>query len=276
MPPDPQLAKPVNSAHGGAQELTSPSSHSTLPHARHAPLAGGLDFTHRANLTELMDEPCSRDTMRACLRDLARVNRWFLAYRPVLDWLEQSHFRAHTVPLRILDVGCGFGDTLRRIERWASVRQVPVELTGIDLNPDTIQIAAEATPAHSRIQWLAADIFQYRAPHAPHLVLSSLFTHHLRDGDVVRFLQWMEKHALLGWFVNDLSRAKIPYHLFRWFSRLTRLHPFVQNDGPVSIARAFSREDWHQLASLAGLEPRTYAVLSYKPARLCVRRNKTQ
>lgn len=273
MPLEPLPAKSVNEARPSPQGPTS-SPHG-VPHA-YPSRSGALNFTHRADLTELMDEPCSRETMRSCLRDLARVNQWFLAYRPVLDWLGQSHFRAHTVPLRILDVGCGYGDTLRHIERWAAAHQVPVELTGIDLNPDTIAIAAEATPNHSRIQWRAADVFQYRAPHPPHLVLSSLFTHHLRDEDVVRFLQWMEDHALLGWFVNDLSRARIPYHLFRWFSRLARLHPFVQNDGPVSIARAFTPRDWQILASRAGLDARTYAVLSYKPARLCVRRNKTQ
>ena len=46
-----------------------------------------LDFRRRAEpaqLPELMDEPCSRDELRACLRDLEKVNRWFRAYRPVL------------------------------------------------------------------------------------------------------------------------------------------------------------------------------------------------
>ena len=47
-----------------------------------------IDFRHRAELTEFMDGPCSRDQLRACLRDLARLNRWFLAYRPLLRWLD--------------------------------------------------------------------------------------------------------------------------------------------------------------------------------------------
>ena len=50
-----------------------------------------LDFSRRAELSELpelMDEPCSREVMRLCLRDLARVNRWFFAYRPTLKWLD--------------------------------------------------------------------------------------------------------------------------------------------------------------------------------------------
>ena len=230
------------------------------------------DFRQRAQLSEFMDEPCSRDVMRACLRDLARVNRWFLAYRPLLRWLEGIRLPAGAEPLRVLDVGCGYGDGLRRIERWATERGMPVELTGLDLNPDSIVIAAEASAADSRIQWISGDVFAYNARNPPHLVVSCQFTHHLSDAGVVRFLQWMEKNAEMGWFVNDLSRAPIPYHLFGWFSKLAALHPFVQHDGPVSIARAFVPEDWRRLCAEAGLRAEEVEIHSYTPARLCVSR----
>ncbi len=233
-----------------------------------------LDFNTRAQLAELMDEPCSRDVMRACLRDLARVNRWFRAYRPLLDWVNGINIPRGSGPLRILDVGCGYGDSLRRIERWARDTKTAVELTGVDLNPDTISIAEEAGGRGSSISFLAADVFSYRPRNPPHLIYSSLFTHHLGDADVVRFLLWMEKNAELGWFINDLSRAPIPYHLFRWFSRLARLHPFVQHDGPVSIARAFAPDDWRRLSVEAGLGQGDVEILSYIPARLCVSRRK--
>ena len=49
-----------------------------------------LDFSHRAQLTELMDEPCSRETLRACLRDIALTNRLTFAYRPLLKWLDAT------------------------------------------------------------------------------------------------------------------------------------------------------------------------------------------
>jgi SAM-dependent methyltransferase len=92
------------------------------------------DFRYRAQLTELMDEPCSRDQLRGCLRDLARINRWTMASRPVLQWLDKfvDSTPALTEPLHILDVGCGYGDGLRRIERWAKARRLAVELSGLD------------------------------------------------------------------------------------------------------------------------------------------------
>ena len=233
-----------------------------------------LDFTRRAQLSELMDEPCTRDVMQACLRDLARVNRWFLGYRPVLRWLEGLNGEARREPLRILDVGCGYGDSLRRIELWARKRRVAVELTGIDLNPDTVAIASEASGPGSAIEWISADVFAYEMHRPAQLVVSSLFTHHLSDDDVVRFVEWMENHAELGWFINDLSRAPVPYHLFRWFAKAARLHPIVQHDGPVSFRRAFVIEDWRRLCAAAGLRRDEIQILAYMPARLCVARRK--
>ena len=233
-----------------------------------------LDFSRRAELSEFMDEPCSREVMRACLRDLARVNRWFLAYRPVLTWLDSLHLTANTSPIHILDVGCGYGDGLRKIEQWANKRKMPVELTGCDLNPDTIAIAAEATPATSRIRWIAVDVFSYQNQRPVDIIVSSLFTHHLSEPHIVHFLAWMERSARAGWFVNDLSRASIPYGLFKAFAKVANLHPFVQHDGPVSIARAFVADDWRRMCSAAGLAEADISIQSFTPARLCVAREK--
>jgi SAM-dependent methyltransferase len=235
-----------------------------------------LNFRQRAQLTELMDEPCSREVMRDCLRDLARVNRWFLAHRPLLTWLDEIRGSIETEPIRILDVGCGYGDTLRRVERWARDRGVKVELTGLDMNPDSIAIAAEAGEAGTGINWIATDVFAFSPAHRFHLIVSCQFMHHLGDGDVIRFVRWMEENAEIGWFINDLSRAPIPYHLFRVFSRVAGLHPFVQNDGPVSIARAFVTDDWRRLCAAAGLRDHAVEIRSYKPARLCVSRRKAE
>jgi hypothetical protein len=39
-----------------------------------------LDLRRRAQLTELMDALCSRKEPAGCLRDMARLNRWFMGY----------------------------------------------------------------------------------------------------------------------------------------------------------------------------------------------------
>lgn len=233
-----------------------------------------LDFSRRADLTELMDEPCGREEMRACLEDLSRLNRWFLGYRPILSWLDSLDLQKSGTPLNLIDAGCGFGDTLRRIEGWAQERGIRMTLTGCDLNPDAVAIAAEASSATSKIQWVSADIFRYASSDPIDIVISSLFTHHLVEKDVVQFLQWMEANARIGWFINDLSRAPIPYHLLNAFSKLAGLHPFVQHDGPVSIRRAFVAQDWRRMCAAAGLRQNDVVIEGFTPARLCVARTK--
>jgi SAM-dependent methyltransferase len=234
------------------------------------------DFRYRSQLDERMDAPCSREEMRACLRDLAWTNRWTMAYRPQMHWLNSLADKLPSLsePIRILDVACGYGDGLRRIEQWARKRGIAVELIGLELNSDATVIAAEATPASSGIRWVTADVFAYLPPHPVQLVISSLFTHHLSEDNIVRFLQWMEQHAKVGWFINDLSRAAIPYYYFQVFSKLARLHSFVQHDGPISIARSFVPEDWQRMCAVAGLQDQDIDIELFTPARLCVSRRK--
>ena len=231
-------------------------------------------LTHRADpadLPEWMDEPCSYEDFRACLIDLAQVNRLTLASRPTLHWLDRL-VAAHppTEPLRIVDVGFGFGDMLRRVARWATRRGIAVQLTGIDLNPHAARAAREFTSANVAIDWITGDAFSYTEP--ADVILSSLFTHHLSEPDVVRFLAWMDSVARRGWFINDLVREKTPLQLFTVLSRLARWHRFVRHDGPVSFRRSFREADWQRMLSAAGIPLAATTLQRWTPGRLCVGR----
>jgi ubiquinone/menaquinone biosynthesis C-methylase UbiE len=237
-----------------------------------------VDFSRRAQLSELMDEPSSYEELRACLRDLEQVNRVTFGYRPTLRLLEQFVDRAREgEPLHIVDVGCGGGDMLRRIRVWAGRRQIAVRLTGIDLNPNAVRAAREFTPAGSGIRWVSGNAYSFDAAADPvGVVISSLFTHHLPDDEIVRFLKWMERVARSGWFVNDLSRSRTPYLGFKALAAVMRWHRFVRHDGPVSFRRAFLPEEWRKYVESAGLPQNDVRIDGYWPARLCVARVKAQ
>jgi len=223
-----------------------------------------------------MDQPCSYEELRACLGDIALVNRLTFEYRPTISWIAKM-IAAHPPgagPLRVVDVGCGYGDTLRRIDGWAKKRGIAVALTGVDLNPDAIRAAREATPAAQRIEWVVGDALSDDTVGDFDVVLCSLLTHHMTNPQIVKFLGWMERTARRGWFVNDLHRQPVPYHLFRLLARFTNWHPFVKHDGPVSIRRSFLVEDWRELCTAAGLAPEDISIAEYRPARLCVGRIK--
>lgn len=234
------------------------------------------DFSRRASTPELMDaEDTDFETFRGCLVDLARVNRLTLAYRPTLRFLDSLADAGRlppSRPLAVVDVGSGYGDMLRAIDRWAVARGVSVRLTGVDLNPWSARAAEEATATGRPIRWASANVFDYRPEGGIDVVLSSLFTHHLDDASVVRFLTWMEGTAQTGWFVNDLRRHPLPYHGFKVLARLMRWHRFVQHDGPVSISRAFATADWNRLLAGAGIPAGAARVEGWTPFRLCVSR----
>jgi SAM-dependent methyltransferase len=236
-----------------------------------------MDFTERSRDSELMDtEPVSFEEFRACLVDLARVNRLTLAYRPTLAFFDRLLPVARGLgrPLEVVDVGSGYGDMLREVDAWALRRGVAVSLTGVDLNPWSRRAASEATSPGRNIQWVTADAFAYEPPAGIDVVVSSLFTHHLTDPLVTKFLAWMEATARLGWFVNDLHRHPVPYHFFRRFAKLARLHRFVRHDGPVSIARAFVPTEWQRFLVEAGIDPDAVEVQWRMPFRLTVARRK--
>jgi SAM-dependent methyltransferase len=224
-----------------------------------------------AELAEWMDEPCSYEDFRQCLVDLGQVNRLTLGYRPTLDFLgRMAKRRRPAEALRIVDVGCGGGDLLRRIERWAKAGGVSVKLVGIDLNPYAARAAREFSAAGSAIEWVTGDAFSYDRP--VDVVVSSLFTHHLAEGEVVRFLAWSESVARVGWFVNDLCREELPYRLFGPWARWMGWHRFVRHDGPVSFRRSFREDDWERMLGAAGIGGAQLA--RWTPARLCVERVK--
>ena len=232
------------------------------------------DFSRRSGEAELMDNPgIDPETFRDCLRDIAKVNAVTLARVPTLDFLGRLR-RAGRLdldrPIEILDVGSGYGDGLAGIAAWAKRRGAAVTLTGLDLNPWAAQIAQAAHPGVAR--FVTGDVFDHEG--GADIVVSSLFAHHLDDDQIVRFLQWMEAHAVVGWFVNDLHRHRFAYYGFGLLARLMGWHRFVRHDGPVSIARAFTPADWQALIARAGLDPVAVRVRRRFPFRLCVERIK--
>ncbi len=231
-----------------------------------------MSLAERSTADERMDTDCvDYDDYRRCLRDLARVNTVTLTHRPMLNWLARV-----TVGLQafsLLDVACGYGDALRRIHRWSARRGLIVQLDGVDLNNWAIRAARSATDSDLPISYSTGDVFAIDRAEKFDFIISSQFTHHLSNGQVVMFIRWMEAHAQRGWFVGDLHRHWLPYYGFGLLAWLARWHHFVLSDGRISIARAFVTSDWRRLVQAAGLGERDVAVTWNMPFRLCVARD---
>jgi len=206
-----------------------------------------------------------------CLRGLETVNIYSMAYRPTLHWLRKALKGVNPLhSISILDVGSGGGGMLRKIWKWAQRRGRNVHLTGIDLNPWSKQSAQGFTPLNMPIQYETSDIFSLDPDRQADFIISSIFTHHLSDTQVVRFLQWMDGHSIRGWFINDLHRHPIPFYFVRYAMHLLRAGPMIANDGPISVARAFTRADWRRLIAEAGIPVGRIRISWFFPFRYCV------
>ena len=101
-------------------------------------------------------------------------------------------------------------------------------------------------------------------------IITSQFTHHLTDKQVVVFLLWLQENAGRGWFIGDLHRHAFPYHGFPLLAYAMFWHRFVREDGQISIARAFIRTEWEALLRQAGISEDQAAITWHVPFRLCV------
>jgi hypothetical protein len=82
----------------------------------------------------------------------------------------------------------------------------------------------------------------------------------------------MDATATVGWFVNDLHRHWLPYHVVRLGVRLAGCGRYVVHDAPVSIARSFTRAEWLGHLREAGIDPAGVEVRWCLPFRYGVGR----
>src|SRR5262249_58324518 len=102
-------------------------------------------------------------------------------------------------------------------------------------------------------------------------VVSSQFTHHLTDDGVVGFLRWAEANSVRGWHIADLHRSAVAFYGFQLLGAAMGWHRITVNDGVISIARAFRRQEWQTHLDKADL----HADIAWRMGfRYCVSRIK--
>jgi len=224
-----------------------------------------MSLAVRSQAEELMDaDDLDAATYADVVGDLATVNTVTMARRPTLNFLARA--TAGRKSFRLLDVGFGDGDMLRRIARWAKAKGIEAELVGVDLNPRSEQAAR----AHGGdIRYVTGDYADLA--HEPwDVIVSSLVAHHMSHDQLIAFLRFMEGQASAGWFVNDLHRHGFAHWGFPVLATIARWHLIVRHDGTLSIARSYRPDEWPPLLAEAGItEAKVRRVF---PFRLCVER----
>jgi len=230
------------------------------------------NLSKRSSEIELMDlEPVTFSEFNQCLRHLEWINIFTLAYLPTYFWLKKTIAQnLHKKEISIFDIGSGGGDMLRKIWKWTSKSKTKFSLTGIDINPWSKETAEKITPKNAPIKFETANIFDLGANRKPDFIISSLFTHHLDDDSLIKFICWMDNQGASGWFINDLHRHFIPYFFIKWITYILPLNRLVKNDAAVSVARAFTRKDLWRVIDAAKIARDRVEIKWFFPFRYSV------
>ncbi len=218
-----------------------------------------MDFSRRADIKELLDEPGipAQDIYRN-MYELAVINSRLGGHS--VTWSGFKQLAETNTELHVCEVGCGGGDNMKSIENRAEGRYRPIHFTGIDYNGDCIHIAQQLK-WNSRTEFVTSDYKQVTFPHKPDIIFSSLFCHHFKEAELVGMFRWMYSNSRLGFFINDLHRHSMAYRSIRVLTKLFSRSYLVKNDAPLSVLRGFKKIELQQLLKQAGI---THYTLRWK------------
>ena len=204
-----------------------------------------VNTSKRSTEPEIMDDfSMEGDYLQQSLERLDWINKWLGGNQVTIDGFKQL---LKGIPkdrkIRIVDIGCGSGDVLRRVAQYLREAGRNAELTGIDANPFTIKYARQQSTAYPEISYRCLTIPCREFDALEYDVLTAtLFLHHFDHNELVSLLKNNGKKAKIGIVVNDLHRNKIAYSLF-WLLTLVVGNRMIREDGLTSILRGFKKPD---------------------------------
>jgi ubiquinone/menaquinone biosynthesis C-methylase UbiE len=225
-----------------------------------------------------MDAPGhQREVIVQNLGDLRRCNRLLGGVRLSLRPLARL---AEAVPpgqtLRVLDVATGGADIPRALARWARREGQALFLVASDVSEAFVAIARQQSaaegPVCGTIHFVVADARQLPfLPQAFDVTTCSLALHHMLRDEALAMLGELRRCADRGVVVNDIVRGWLGYVGAFVATRLGSRNVLTWHDGPLSVLRAYTKEEMFDLARQAGLRPlRCDGFLFYRLALTAV------
>lgn len=183
------------------------------------------------------------------LKELDTINKLLGGYNISLSALNKI-VQGNT-SYRLVDIGCGGGDTLKHIHQWAARKKKNIVLTGIDIKPVCIEYAAANTKALP-IQYICDDYRQlYNHTTQVDIIHACLFCHHLDEAQLVELVRFALQHKVIL-VINDLERNPVAYYSIKWLTQLFSKSYLVKNDAPLSVARGFKKNEWKDILLKVG------------------------
>jgi ubiquinone/menaquinone biosynthesis C-methylase UbiE len=208
----------------------------------------------RRELPEYLDTP-GQDPQElwGLLQDIRRTNRRFGGYRLILEYLRRFLPALPRRPLLLLDVATASADVPCAIAAWARVHGVALHITALDMSADILAHAAPEAARYPEITLLRGDARALPFPdRAFDVVICGLAMHHFTFTEGVTVLREIDRVARGAFVVNDVIRSWGAYAGAWLDTRLLSRNRLARHDGPLSVLRSFTAQEFRQMAEAAG------------------------
>jgi 2-polyprenyl-3-methyl-5-hydroxy-6-metoxy-1,4-benzoquinol methylase len=209
-------------------------------------------FKVRSQQKELLDQDeIPEQDLFQNLKELDFINHWLGGY--TISFSALKRIIKPGIPYSFVDIGCGGGDTLKRIKKWRTKQGYFIDLHGVDLKPVCIQYA-ENNPENSGINFVCDDYKNiYNHIKQIDIIHACLFCHHLSEKELIGLIRFARNHKAIL-IINDLERNPIAYYSIKWLTALFSKSYLVKNDAPLSVLRGFKKEEWLSILKKARAE----------------------
>ena len=205
-----------------------------------------LSFQTRSTQTEIIDDfSLSGNEVAATFDSIEGINTW-LGGNAVLKSglakiLKSEEWQGKEI--RFWDLGCGTGDGLRALAKWAKRKSKKLTFKGLDANAFVVQLARERNQHFQSIQFEQGDVLAPDFTVQADIVACSLFLHHFTEVEIQRLLQSCKRQGVKVLLINDLHRSVLAYRLFQLVAFVFRLPQMAKIDGLISIQKGFRRKE---------------------------------
>jgi 2-polyprenyl-3-methyl-5-hydroxy-6-metoxy-1,4-benzoquinol methylase len=200
---------------------------------------------NRSYTPELLDaDSIPSNDLFQNLKELNTINTLLGGHAVSLRGLKQFNLKKDTT-YHILDIGCGGGDNLIYLAKWARKEGLNLQFTGVDLKADCLAYAKDQCKEFPEITFIHGDYRDLENMGKKYdICFSALFCHHFTEVDLRTLIRTQEKLSALGYFINDLHRHYLAYISIKFLSKMFSKSYLVKNDAPLSVQRAFKKIDF--------------------------------
>jgi 2-polyprenyl-3-methyl-5-hydroxy-6-metoxy-1,4-benzoquinol methylase len=212
---------------------------------------GMPDFRYRSSEDEMMDDfSLGHEIIDPIMDELEVVNKLLGGYEVFFNAFHKIGIKDG---MQISDWGCGGGDSLRVIAKWARKRNLKISLVGVDATESAIEYARERSKDFPEISYILADVMSDQLlPDQFDIVISSLFTHHFTDPNWIRLIQKMADCASTYVVINDLHRHWFAYQSIGIITSVFSRSEMVKHDSKLSVLRSFKRAEIDHMLKKGG------------------------